>query len=416
MKNKQLILNRRSFTKGVLYASLPLSISFSSKAQKINIADRTAEVQAAIDKAVRAGSNVELEAGIYGISKLVLTSSVNFSVKSKGIKFYQLSHEPIFNISADNVTLSGIEMIGNPQGAGLIHADNSQKLVLSHSNLHSGGGTAITAIRSSGQLYDNAIKGFDVGIYAYDNKNFSIYQNSLRHLSDNGILVWRSVSGADGTRIFDNQIDNIGAKSGGNGPYGNGINVFRADDVKIFNNKISECAFSAIRCNNAQRTSISYNKISDCKEVALYAEFGSYGTNITNNEINNAAYGISVPNQDNPKGMTLIENNIISNIYGYSPVNPDVKEASAISVERNTIVRNNRISNVNGFGIRAGWGEFANELEVYNNKISDVKIGIAKSMVGSGPILIKNNIFQKIHDYRISGYEWHSRVKDEIDK
>ena len=94
MKNKQLILNRRSFTKGVLYASLPLSISFSSKAQKINIADRTAEVQAAIDKAVRAGSNVELEAGIYGISKLVLTSSVNFSVKSKGIKFISSAMNP----------------------------------------------------------------------------------------------------------------------------------------------------------------------------------------------------------------------------------------------------------------------------------------------------------------------------------
>ena len=72
----------------------------------------------------------------------------------------------------------------------------------------------------------------------------------MRDCGDNAILVWRSAVGEDGTIITANRIERITAKSGGSGQNGNGINVFRAGSVMVSNNRITDCAFSAIRSNS----------------------------------------------------------------------------------------------------------------------------------------------------------------------
>ena len=65
-------------------------------------------------------------------------------------------------------------------------------------------------------------------LFSEDARGLEIAHNHVRDCGDNGILVWRSALGEDGTLVTGNRIERIAAKSGGSGQNGNGINVFRA--------------------------------------------------------------------------------------------------------------------------------------------------------------------------------------------
>ena len=68
-----------------------------------------------------------------------------------------------------------------------------------------------------------------------------------------GILVYRWTAGEDGTIVTGNRVQRIAARDGGTGQNGNGINVFRAHGVIVANNRIVDCAFTAIRANSRQQ-------------------------------------------------------------------------------------------------------------------------------------------------------------------
>ena len=74
------------------------------------------------------------------------------------------------------------------------------------------------------------------------------------------------------------------------------MNVFRAANVLVQGNRISDCAFSAVRANSASNCQIIANRCTRIGEVALYAEFAFEGALIANNLVDGAAMGISVTN------------------------------------------------------------------------------------------------------------------------
>ncbi len=62
----------------------------------------------------------------------------------------------------------------------------------------------------------------------------------------------------------------------------NGINIFRADEVIVSGNHISDCAFSAVRLNATNNTHITGNTCLASGEVAIFSEFSFTGSVIAN--------------------------------------------------------------------------------------------------------------------------------------
>ena len=130
------------------------------------------------------------------------------------------------------------------------------------------------------------------GLFSEDAAGLELAHNHVHDCGNNGILVWRSEPGEDGTIVAANRIERIAAKSGGSGQNGNGINVFRAGSVFVSGNRIADCAFSAIRSNAGSNCQMIGNSCARLGEVALYAEFSFEGAIIANNLVDKAATGI----------------------------------------------------------------------------------------------------------------------------
>ncbi|HBR26765.1 MAG TPA: TIGR03808 family TAT-translocated repetitive protein, partial [Rhizobiales bacterium] len=214
--------------------------------------------------------------------------------------------------------------------------------------------------------------------------------NHVRDCGDNGILVWRSDAGEDGTIVTSNRIERIAAKSGGDGQNGNGVNVFRAGSVMVSGNRIADCAFSAIRSNSGSNCQMIGNSCARLGEVALYAEFAFEGAVIANNIVDKAATGITVTNFNDGGRLAVVQGNLVRNLFFRK--DPDSR-GNGISIEADTVVSGNVIENAPGFGIAIGWVSYLRDVSVTDNLIRNAHIGIGVSTDPSaGTALITDNL------------------------
>ena len=111
-------------------------------------------------------------------------------------------------------------------------------------------------LQSSGRIANCTFGNIaTVALLSEDADGLEISSNHVHDCGDNGIQVWRSQKGEDGTIVSGNRIERIAARSGGSGQYGNGINVFRAGSVLVTQNRISDCAippFAITRATTAR--------------------------------------------------------------------------------------------------------------------------------------------------------------------
>lgn len=230
------------------------------------------------------------------------------------------------------------------------------------------------------------------GLFSLDAKGLNIDNNRVASCNNNGILVWRSAVGEDGTIVTSNRIEKILAVSGGTGQNGNGVNVFRAGNVMINGNRISDCAYSAVRGNAASNIQIVGNNCQRIGEVALYAEFGFEGALIANNLVDTAASGIAVTNFNVGGRLAVVQGNLIRNLYRRE-AEPQDKRGDGISVEADSLVSGNTIENAPSFGIFVGWGAYMRDVTVTGNLIRKSKIGIAvQNDPSAGAVLIAQNM------------------------
>jgi uncharacterized secreted repeat protein (TIGR03808 family) len=244
----------------------------------------------------------------------------------------------------------------------------------------------------SGAIRNSTVSGCArTAIFSLDAQGLEIVHNCIQDMGDNGIQVWRSEKGEDGTLVAFNRIERVKALSGGNGPYGNAINVFRAGNVVVANNRIADCAFSAVRVHSGSNVQVLGNNCSRFDEMAIYVEFAFEGAVVAGNLVEQAASGISITNFNHGGRMAVVANNVVRDMLG-ARSNPDSK-AIGIAVEADTAVTGNVIDNAPHAGLWLGWGYALRNVAATGNMLKDCGIGIAASTAaGAGQALIANNV------------------------
>lgn len=252
------------------------------------------------------------------------------------------------------------------------------------------------------------------GLYSNDATGLEIAHNRVANCANNGIQVWRSAAGEDGTIVAMNRIEKIAAKAGGSGEYGNGVNVFRAGNVIVTGNRIADCAYSAVRGNAASNIQITSNSASRIGEVALYAEFGFEGAVISNNVVDGAAAGISVTNFNEGGRLAIVQGNLIRNLVRreHEPVD---KRGEGIGVEADTIVAGNVIEGAPTAGIHIGWGKYMREVVATGNLIRASRVGITVSGdPAAGACLLAQNMISGATDGAIRAMNQRAVASDDL--
>jgi uncharacterized secreted repeat protein (TIGR03808 family) len=363
--------------------------------------DQTASLQEAADKAAQSGTPFFLPPGNYTTSKLTLKSATEIQgVPGRSVLHYNGGGAIISIENAESVRLTGLTLAGEGKpldGGALLIAESVKGFTLSGCRIVGSAEDGVVLRKVSGRIADCEIG--DVrggGLFSEDAAGIEIAHNYVRDCGDNGILVWRSEIGEDGTTVLANRIERIAAKSGGSGQNGNGVNVFRAGSVMVSNNRITDCAFSAIRSNSGSNCQMISNSCTRLGEVALYAEFAFEGAVIANNIVDNAAMGISVTNFNEGGRLAVVQGNLIRNIFFRKDVDA---RGVGIAVEADSVVSGNVIEGAPGYGIVIGWGRHLRDVSVTGNLIRKSHIGIGVSTDSSaGTALITDNLITGAKD------------------
>jgi len=323
--------------------------------------------------------------------------------------------------AADHVALTGLILDGGTRplaGRGLVHLIGGRGIRIEHCEIVGSGGDGIALDRTEGEVTRNTIAGVaGAAIFSLDARGLVISANSIRDAGNNGILVWRSQPGDNGTLVLDNRIEDIAARNGGDGPNGNAVNVFRAANVIVRGNRIRNAAFSAVRGNAASNLQVIGNSCSDLKEVALYAEFDFQGALIANNIVDGAMVGVSVTNFNRGGRLAVVQGNLLRNLVPVRPggTDPDDGAGIGIAIEADSAVAGNVIENAPFAGIYLGWGPYLRDLTVTGNVVRGAGIGIAVSVTaGAGAALIADNLIAQAAHGAIVGMEHHTRVTGDL--
>src|SRR5260370_29669906 len=262
--------------------------------------------------------------------------------------------------AADHVALTGVMLDGGTRplaGRGLVHFIGGRGIRIEHCEIVGSGGDGIALEGVEGEVTRNAVSGAaGAAIFSLDARGMVISGNSIRDAGNNGILVWRSQPGDDGTLVLDNRIEDIAARNGGDGPNGNAVNVFRAANVIARGNRIRNAAFSAVRGNAASNLQVIGNSCSDLKEVALYAEFDFQGALIANNIVDGAMVGVSVTNFNCGGRLAVVQGNLLRNLVAAGPAgtDPDDRAGIGIPVDADSAATGNVLQNAPSAGNHLG--------------------------------------------------------------
>jgi uncharacterized secreted repeat protein (TIGR03808 family) len=385
--------------------------------------DQTQALQRAIERACGAGVPLVLPPGVYRAAHLRLPAGTHL-IGMPGLTRLILAEDgPLASAQdADYVTLSDLAFEGGdrslPAHQGLLHLVRGRQIRIERCEVIAAGGHAIVLEEVEGKIASNTVVGArGAAIVSRDARGLVIAGNMIENAGNNGLMVWRSQSGDDGTLVIDNRIAAIEAKDGGSGQNGNAISVFEAANVIVRGNRIHSAAFSAIRGHGASNLQIVDNSCSDVGEVALYVEFGFQGAVIANNTVDGAAMGISVTNFDHGGRLAVVQGNLIRNVVAERPVGttPDDIAGVGIAIEADTAVTGNVIEKAARIGISVGWGSSLRDVTVTSNIVRGARTGIAVSVVpGAGSALIANNLIADAPEGAIVGVAWKKPVTGDL--
>ncbi|CAN5283820.1 TIGR03808 family TAT-translocated repetitive protein [soil metagenome] len=388
-------ISRRVFvSSAAVVSSLAAATAGQSAIKPDGKRDQSAALQAAIDAA--AGGALHLPAGIYRAGGLRITRPLHLSGVRGATKIIGTGALPLLSVQdATHVTVAGLGFDGGDatgDGEGLIIAARADALVVEDCDIGNSAVSGIVLRECSGRVSNNAVSNVaSTGIFAFDSKGLEIAGNRVSDIGNNAIQVWTSERREDGTLVHGNRIERVAAKDGGSGQNGNGITVFRAGNVTVSNNRISDCVYSAVRDNSGSNCQIIGNSCSRLGETALYVEFAYEGAIVSNNIVEDASLGISITNFNDGGRLVVVANNILRRMLG--PVADPERRAIGIAAEADTLITGNIIEDAPYAGISLGWGPMTRNLTALGNLIRNCGMGISVSVSDGieGPYLIANN-------------------------
>jgi len=366
-----------------------------------NRGDQSAALQRAIDHAARLRAPLVLAPGAYVAGNLHLPAGAQV-VGTRGATTIRFSGgASLFTADgSDNLSLSGLTLDGAtqplPDRRGLVHLQTGRGLRIADCEIVNAGGHGIALFAMAGEVIGTSVAdAAEAAMVSLDARGLVIARNVVRGAGNNGILVWRSSPGHDGTMVIDNRIERIEARSGGSGQNGNAVSVYRAGGVTVRGNQIRTCAFSAVRGNAASSIHIADNTIADMGEVAIYSEFGFEGALIANNSIDGAAIGVAVTNFNEGGRLAVVQGNIVRNLTRPRPVGTDPNDGFGIgiAVEADTAVTGNVVETATTAAYFVGFGKYLRDVSMTGNVARRAPIGVAVSVApGAGSALIANNV------------------------
>jgi uncharacterized secreted repeat protein (TIGR03808 family) len=385
--------------------------------------DQSRALQDAIDRAAGARVPLALGPGVYRAGDLRLPAGTHI-IGVRGSTRLVLTRGPSL-ISAnhvDDIALVGLTLDGAglplPERRGLVHFTDGRGVRILDCDVLASGRHGIVLEGIEGEITGSTIVGAeDAAIFSLDARGLRLVGNTIRAAGNNGILVWRTAPGDDGTLVLDNRIDDVAARAGGSGQNGNAVNVFRAGNVMVRGNRIRGTAFSGVRGNAAANLQILGNTCTDLGEVALYAEYSFEGAVIANNIIDGAALGVVVTNFREGGRLAVVQGNLIRNLVAQRPAGADPHDAAGvgIGVEADTAVTGNVIENAPSAGIALGWGEYLRDVTVTGNVVRGADVGIAVSVVpGAGSAVIADNLISGARRGAILGMDRRTPVTGEL--
>jgi uncharacterized secreted repeat protein (TIGR03808 family) len=388
-------------------------------------AEQTRMLQHAIDQTAGARVPLVLGPGDYRVGELKLPAGTQLiGVRGATKLIFSAGAALLTSRGVDHITLSGLVLDGAgkplPEGGALVQLAQGRHIRIMDCEILNSGGNGIMLDGTEGSISGTTVDGAaEAAIFSRDARGLVIQANTIRNAGNNGILVWRSAKGDDGTLVLDNRIEDIANKRGGSGQYGNAINVFRAGNVTVRGNRISRAAFTAVRGNAASNLQIVGNIATDIGEVALYAEFGFEGAVIANNTVDGAALGISVTNFNDGGRLAVVQGNLIRNIKAKRPAGTDPSDVAGIgiAVEADAAVTGNVVENVPQAGINVGWGHHLRDVSVVANVVRSAGFGITVSVAsGAGTAVIAGNLIAGASRGAIVGMDFAQAVTGDLIK
>lgn len=384
--------------------------------------DQSRAFQAALDRATAAGRPLVLAPGRYEIGGIRLPDGARIAGEPRFTRLRSSADRPVFTAERlRRAALVGLDidgadrLMGNEPG--VVVARAVEDLVIEDCAIGKSTRSALALEACGGRIEGNRLStNFEFGIISRDAKGLAIRANTVVDCADGGILVHRSNPGDDGTIVAGNRIERIRARSGGTGQVGNGINIFKAGNVQITGNKITDCALSAIRSNTGSDVQIVGNHCRNSGEVAIYSEYEFQGALIADNLVDGATCGISVANFLQGGRLAVVQGNLIRNLTTVPPY--EIKQPMfgiGIVVEADTTVTGNTIEGAPLFGMLLGWGPYLRDVTVTGNLIRDAGVGIAVSVVeGARDTLIAQNTIHGTKRGGIVGFRWHDMATGEL--
>lgn len=364
--------------------------------------DVTVVLQQAVDRAAERRVPLALAPGRYIARNLKLRPGSRITGAGQAVLSLSGDGTLISAEHADGVVLDGLVLdggahrplaAGGAAAAGLVVLHRCRNATLSGLAVGPSRANGIVLSAVAGRLVDSIFTAAaEAAILSIDAQGLEIGHNHVSDCANNGILVWRSAAGEDGTIVTGNRIERIRAEAGGSGQNGNGINVFRAGGVLVTGNRIADCAYTAIRGNAASNIQMVANSCQRLGEVALYAEFGFEGALIASNLVDDAATGISVTNFNEGGRLAVVQGNLIRNLKRREH-EPEDKRGEGIAVEADTIVTGNVVENAPTAGISIGWGQYMRDVAVTSNIVRRARVGIQITRdPAAGAALIAQNM------------------------
>lgn len=342
---------------------------------------------------------IRLPPGVTVTRGFTLPAGARLLADRAGSTLRLLGPGPLIRVEgADRVEIENVAFEGAKNAShdgGLIEARDVGDFVMQGCVLRDAARDAIRLERCGGRIAQTAIRNAGRGgVFSLDSHGLTLRALHLEDIGDNAIQIWTSTPRHDGAKILDCRIHKVAARSGGNGQNGNGVSIFRAGGVVAKGNRISDCAFSALRNNGGRDVRFLDNACVGSGETAIFAEFGWRDAVITGNLVDGGSSGIQMTNFLDAGGRGgLCADNVVRGLHRYrDPKAEEWGSESGIKVEAETLVARNRVEGAPWVAMQVGWGPALKDVRVEDNVLRDAPIGVGVSVApGAGHAKIARN-------------------------